>query len=122
MRELIYYPTFEIADSNWIKFALLYINQLDPIIPESGEIYLSDNYKRLINETDLIKPFRPSYSEGKKATLDAIDQIEKILRHPNAYISIFNEENFLDKWRKYRTPIFYVVPRKIYELLGEFLY
>jgi len=120
MRELIYYPTFEITDSDWIKFALLYINQLDPIIPESGEIYLSDNYKKLINETDLIKPLRPGYSEGENATLDAIDHIEKILRHPNAYISIFNEENFLDKWRSIEHQYFTLFREKYTDYWEDF--
>ncbi len=99
MRELIYYPSFEIQNYDWIKFALLYLNQLDPIIPESGEGYLSYDYQKIINDTDLIFPFRPGYHDGESATLDALDQLEKIFRHPGAYTGIFNDNKFIEKWK-----------------------
>ena len=37
MEELIYYPGFEVSNEDWLKFALLYLDKLNPIIPESGE-------------------------------------------------------------------------------------
>lgn len=99
MRELIYYPTFEVKDREWLKFALLYLKKLNPIIPESGDLYLSDEYKMIINETDLIQRHRPSQDEGRRASLDAIDQMERILRYPETFIEIFSDKNFLKKWR-----------------------
>jgi hypothetical protein len=37
LKKLIYYPSFEAEDINWLKFALLYIDVLKPIIPRSGD-------------------------------------------------------------------------------------
>lgn len=45
MRELIYYPSFEVRNREWLKFALIYLEYLDPIIPESGDVHLSDEYR-----------------------------------------------------------------------------
>jgi hypothetical protein len=47
MKKVIYYPTFETHNSEWLKFALLYINELKPIVPESGERYLSNIYNKV---------------------------------------------------------------------------
>lgn len=99
MRELIYYPSFEMQNREWLKFALLYMEKLDPIIPESGDIHLSDEYRMVVTETDLIQKHRPDDEEGKRATLDAIDQIERVLRHPNAFIGVFSDNNFIEKWK-----------------------
>ena len=85
MRELIYYPSFEVRNREWLKFALLYLENLDPIIPESGDVHLSEEYRMIVNETDLIQKHRPNYDEGDNATLDAVEQIERILRHPEAF-------------------------------------
>lgn len=59
MQELIYYPGFEVRNVSWLKFALLYIETLRPIIPVSGDKHISNFYSRIINETDLIERFRP---------------------------------------------------------------
>lgn len=99
MHELIYYPTFEVHDPDWIKIALLYLDHLCPIIPESGDHHLSDLYLRLHRETDLIKPYRPVRDEGYEATLDTIEIIEKVLRSPKRYCEAFGSNTFLDRWR-----------------------
>ena len=44
MKELIYYPSFEVRNREWLKFALLYIENLNPIIPESGDIIPQSHY------------------------------------------------------------------------------
>lgn len=99
MRELIYYPSFEVRNQEWLKFALLYLEKLDPIIPESGDAHLSDEYRMIVNETDLIQIHRPDYLEGESATLDAVAQIERILKHPEAFQGILSDANFLQKWK-----------------------
>src|SRR5436853_588756 len=67
MQEFIYYPGFEVRDVNWLKFALLYLDKLDPIIPESGDEHLTEQYRRIMSETDLIEVHRPSLDEGLQA-------------------------------------------------------
>lgn len=99
MNKLIYYPSFEVYDNNWLKFALLYIEELKPIIPWSGEKYLSDFHKKLYNETDLIKPYIPEYDESQEATFIATEEIEKIFRNPENYSSIFRVNNVIQKWK-----------------------
>jgi hypothetical protein len=99
MEEAIYYPGFEIGDENWLKFALLYVDKLFPIIPPEADHHLSDAYRRLRNETDLICPHRPDYTEGQAATLDAISEIETISRHPQNYAGIFSSPDITQNWR-----------------------
>ena len=44
MRSMIYYPGFEVQKDEWLKFALLYFEELRPIIPYmsvSDDKYLS---------------------------------------------------------------------------------
>lgn len=108
MKEFIYYPGFEVRNQNWLKFALLFLDKLDPIIPYSGDKVLTDQWRRILNETDLIKINRPKsdknskypkFDEGYAATLDAIDQMEKIFKHPERYKFIFNTPNIVELWK-----------------------
>jgi hypothetical protein len=99
MRQVIYYPTFEVGNEEWLKFALLYLDTLDPIIPHAGDVYLSHRFRQLVSETDLIHIHRPEYSEGFKATLDTIDNIEKVLKNPDRYESIFGTPNVVKIWK-----------------------
>lgn len=99
MKELIYYPGFEVKRPDWLKFALLYIEKLNPIIPFSGEKHLTEFYKRLIGETDLIHVNRPEYEDGTKATLDALEVSEKILMDPKRYLRVFNTPDVIERWR-----------------------
>jgi hypothetical protein len=86
MKRLIYYPGFEVKDINWLKFALLYLDKLEPIIPWSGDDYLSTLFSRLSNDTDLIQIHRPQDEEGERASYDALEIIEKILEHPERFM------------------------------------
>jgi hypothetical protein len=99
MEQAIYYPGFEVRDQNWLKFALLYVDRLNPIIPPAGDRYLSDMYRRLRDETDLIIPHRPDYEEGQAATLDAIEMAGRILKHPPAYSAVFFCPDVVAVWR-----------------------
>src|SRR5262245_36479744 len=105
MKRLIYYPGFEVKDINWLKFALLYLDNLEPIIPLSGDGYLSTLFSRLSNDTDLIQVHRPQYEEGERASYDALEVIEKILEHPERFMhmrSIFR----ISRWKNPSTHTF----------------
>jgi hypothetical protein len=99
MKHLIYYPGFEVQDINWLKFALLYIDKLSPIIPESGKHFLTETHRILTEETDLVSIHRPSSEEGYNATLDAIDIIEKVLKNPSRYFHTFYSADITKKWK-----------------------
>jgi hypothetical protein len=99
MKNLIYYPGFEMQQKNWLKFALLYIDTLNPIIPRSGDRQLTDLHRKLLGETDLIQFHRPETQEGWLATLDAIDQTEKVITRPKSYSPVFGEGDFVSAWK-----------------------
>ena len=105
MRDMIYYPGFETKDENWLKFALLYFDVLRPIIPHtvcSERTYLSAPFRRIMDETDLIKPYRPDYEEGSSASILACEQFEEFLRSPERYGNYFGHYgpiNITEKWK-----------------------
>lgn len=93
MKELIYYPRFESQDENWLKFSMLYMESFIPIIPQSGRRHLSNNYSKILDETDLIQPYEPKYLQGERATLKAIKDVEEILSSPHKNSVLFNAAN-----------------------------
>jgi hypothetical protein len=98
MKELLYYPGFEVKDENWLKFALLYIRSLDSIVPVRGDSYLSNLYREINNTTDFFYSIRPDFEEGINASIDALEQLEKLLRNPSRYQRTFGMYNLRDKW------------------------
>jgi hypothetical protein len=95
MENLVYFPTFEPPTPNWLKFALLYVDNFNPIIPDSGRMQLSTDYQRVINETDLIEPYRPSYDQGDRASIKAIEFIDKVSSSPYRFTNLFNRANII---------------------------
>lgn len=85
---MLYYPGFEAQDINWLKFALLYLDEIRPIIPMipySRETYLSSHTIQIIEETNLIRPYQPDYNEGAWASQKAIEEFDLYLRNPRIY-------------------------------------
>ena len=111
MKNLIYFPGFEVRDINWLKFALLYIDRLNPIIPTSGDRYLGDLHNKLLGETDLVLSHRPKVEEGFLATRDALEEVQNILRNPESYTFLFGKTDFVEEWR--------LQSHQDYELFGE---
>ena len=96
MNDLIYYPGFEIADQRCLKFALLYLDRIRPIIPDRvtyGSEYISDSFRRVMNETNLIDPYSPNYHEGRIASIQACEEIERVLTFPDRYAECFSYSN-----------------------------
>lgn len=100
MKDLVYFPYFEPVNEEWLKFSLLYLNEFQPIIPHSRESEVSDNYKRIMSETDLIKPYFPEYILGENAGRRTIEELEKILTNPDRYMSLFKGRKFFGKMEK----------------------
>lgn len=76
MHRLLYYPHFEIQDQNFLKFALLYIDEIRPIIPEIARETLGDSMKNILKNTDLINPYSPNYENGYLASFATIKHLE----------------------------------------------
>lgn len=113
MKNLLYYPYFEVKNINWLKFALLYFDDLRPVIPDmpyNQRRYLSDDFLRIMDETDLIKIYAPEYEEGSSASMLACEEFDNYLRTPRRYSEAFmcgyknSNENSIDK--KWRNPKF----------------
>ena len=97
MNRLIYYPNFDVLDHNWLKFALLYIDELQPIIPSSVvDTDVWDSYN-LSEETDLINPLDIDNRDGLRATVEAIRIIEEIERRPETFLSIFKDDDYMNR-------------------------
>lgn len=78
MHKLLYYPNFEIQDQNFLKFALLYIDEIRPIIPESAKGTLSNAMNDILRDTELINQYTPGYEDGKVASIMAIRYMEDL--------------------------------------------
>lgn len=77
MHRLLYYPNFEIQDQNFLKFALLYIDEIKPIIPERAKESLSDSMRNILQNTELINPYSPNYENGYLASIATIRYLEE---------------------------------------------
>jgi hypothetical protein len=103
----IYYPYVDIRDEDWLKFALLYLDEVIPIHPAQlyefeDQYQLSDIYKKITQDTDLIRSHHVAEDDfilKDKTTSVAIEVLEDIFSNPNDYINIFHSEGFLDKWK-----------------------
>jgi hypothetical protein len=112
MKKLIYYPGFEAEDINWLKFAMLYIDVLKPIIPYSGDSFLSDTFRQIRSETDLFQIHRPGYEEGMRASNDALEVVERILEHPERFAPLRFLTNASTRWKKPQTHTYTVFEDK----------
>jgi len=126
MQNLIYYPTFEPTDIDWLKFALIYIDRFSPIIPDRGQSGLSDTFRIIKENTELISIHKPEWSEGDNATTKVIREIEFIKQFPQLQGSTFGGADIINTWRN-REEWHYIVyeekyssPFKGYCLLNEF--
>ncbi|MEA4827316.1 MAG: hypothetical protein VB130_11905 [Clostridium sp.] len=110
MKNILYYPSFEIENTNWIKFAMLYFDKVNLIIPSSADETLSRAFKQVCEETDLINKYRPKYNDGYYASLDALTAIEGIFRRPEKYSRTFwpirsnrqrrlSNRNLIEEWK-----------------------
>lgn len=94
MHRLLYYPSFEIQDQNFLKFALLYIDEIRPIIPERARESLGDSMRNILQNTDLIHPYSPKYENGRLASIAAIKYLEEI-RVFNQYGESMQRNNYV---------------------------
>ncbi|MDO5294128.1 MAG: hypothetical protein Q4F05_15415 [bacterium] len=77
MQKLLYYPNFEIQDLNFLKFALIYVDEIKPIIPICAMNSISEDTRRILGCTDLLKPINPGYDDGTLASAAAINYLEE---------------------------------------------
>jgi hypothetical protein len=99
MEPLIYYPRFEPPSENWLKFALLYFEEFRPIVPREKRGLLSESFRRILDNTDLVNLLDPEYRDGYSASIRAINETEHILKNTYERSPQFREINLARKWR-----------------------
>ena len=120
MENLVYFPTFEPPTPNWLKFALLYVENFNPIIPLSGMEHLSTDYRRVIDNTDLIEPYMPRYDQGDRASIKTVEFIERIDRNPDWYSSLFRRADISRVIRNDQQRNFKIFEEKFSMTFGNF--
>lgn len=103
MKEL-YYPSFEIVDENWLKYAILYKENVSTIVPSDYRSKLSEQFTEIYKSTDLIGFYNVSRSD-----------IEVITNASNVVLTIL--EDVFDKPESYSVNSYW----KNYKNLDEIL-
>lgn len=96
MKKYIYYPNFEPPENEWLKFSILYLDKFESIIPYNRQHLISNDYRKLQNETDLVDFFSPEYYQGEQASLKAISEAERIIKRTTNQASFLTELIFLE--------------------------
>lgn len=107
MKDLIYFPYFEPQNDKWLKFSLLYIDEFRPIIPYNRKEDISDLYKQIIENTDLVKSYSPHYSEGAIASQKTINEIEHLLVNIQNRNFLFDYNNLYNNIKNNREYFIY---------------
>lgn len=123
LEQVVYYPDFEVQDETWLKFSLLYMDKLMPIIPHDARSSLSDRFRKLETETDLLQPHQPegNYEYGRKASSDAVEEIERILRAPQRFEHCFRSRDFVGRWKTPSTWTVDLYHKKFRNIFSDFL-
>jgi hypothetical protein len=98
-KKTLYYPGFEIQDETWLKFALLYMEEICTIVPKEAEYFLSEDYKLVENETNLLNKYAPNPLEARRTTSKVIDVISQYLDSPKKIIQNSGEIDIVNLWR-----------------------
>ncbi|MCX3266626.1 hypothetical protein [Pedobacter agri] len=99
MKKYIYYPNFEPPENEWLKFSTLYLDKFESIIPYNRQHLVTDEYRKLQSETDLVDFFSPEYHQGEQASLKAINEADRILKRTYEASFLFNRINVFRDWK-----------------------
>lgn len=120
MKKYLYYPNLEPPNTEWLKFSLLYLERFESIVPQNREHLISDNFKRISNETDLVELFSPTYQQGERASEKAIWQAEQVLERPYLKSEQFNRINLRRDWKNKVNWNYQIFSEKFSHQFGQF--
>ena len=120
MKKYLYYPNLEPPETSWLKFAILYFEKFESIVPYNREHLISDDYRKIKNETDLVDFYSPLYHHGERATINAIKETEKIFQNRYLRSPLFNEINIYRKWQDSSTWNYQIYGEKFCYQWAEF--
>jgi len=121
MKPLIYYPSFEPPNEIWLKFALIYFKEFRPIIPYTRENIVSDSFKQIRNETNLINPINPGYNEGVEASIKARNEVEGIMLNPYERSHHFKQVNVIRKFQNEKNWNYELFAEKFSNEWGQYI-
>ncbi|UAY55691.1 hypothetical protein [Arachidicoccus terrestris] len=103
MKNYLYYPNMEPPTKEWLNFAILYLDKFESIVPYNRRHLVSDQFKQLENESDLVEFFSPTSDQGVNATRDAIVESQWMLNHCYQSGHYFNTININRDWKNPNT-------------------
>lgn len=133
-RAILYYPTIDIPNKEWLRHALLYWDKISSIVPGDGDpmilAKLSSDIEILIKEGEFV-PVSPKelFSEEKHRETalqffdDFIETFESdnfqnlILEEEKTYFEIYTEKGLFSKKKTFESLPNSKVPNSIYEYL-----
>lgn len=120
MKKYIYYPNFEPPNNEWLKFSTLYLDKFESIVPYNRQHLITDEYKKLANETDLVELFSPEYHHGERATINSIFEAERFMQRTYTTSTLFNTINIVRDWKNPDTWEYQIYGEKFSYSWGEF--
>lgn len=120
MKKFIYYPNLEPPNTEWLKFSILYMEKFESIVPYGRRHLISDEYKKLSNETDLVEMYSPKPSQGDRASIKSIDEAQKFLQSPYQCGLLTNEKNIKKSWEDERNWTYHIFSEKFSYRFVEF--
>ena len=120
MKKYLYYPNLEPPSTEWLKSSILYLEKFESIVPYNRQHLISDDYKKLTQETDLVSLYSPEYNQGERASIKAIEETEKLLNHPYRRSSIFNRVNVQRNWQNNQKWDYLIYSEKFSYQWGEY--
>lgn len=122
MQNALYYPGIEIKNESWLKFALIYFETLNFIVPTSQKNNLSDLTKKIKNESNLYHEIKIEDSYKKKATEITIEISKDILENPQRYEKILKISQIRSKLKNKNTHDFLLYGEKYPDDFYDYCY
>lgn len=120
MKKYLYYPNLEPPNTEWLKFSLLYLERFESIVPYNRQHLISDNYRQISNETDLVELYPPTYEQGERASEKAIWQAERVLKQAYRTSGRFNRINLYRDWQNKVNWNYQIYSEKFSYQFGQF--
>jgi len=98
-KKFLYYPNLEPPNREWLKFAILYMEEFESIVPYRRQNLISEDYRRIEQETDLVSMYAPNYQQGYNATIKAIEEADKVLAKTYERSPLFGKVNLKREWQ-----------------------
>ncbi len=120
MKKFLYYPNLEPPNTEWLKFSILYLEKFESIVPYGRQHLISDDYRRLSNETDLVELYSPEYMQGERASIKSIEEAQKFLSNPYGRSPLMNRINVQRSWKDEGNWTYQIFSEKFSYQFGEF--